>query len=132
MRYGACVPRLRNDLTCDTLVQAFNEELDSMYNDAQLPDEEAWTALTTDLQQTKQARNDLSKENAYVPRYLTWSSLTPSGPIQTTEAAVVRGRATERRVSQGNSPRLLIVQQMLTVVSRFRWGALLRAHGLIP
>lgn len=34
-----------------------------MYNDAQLPDEEAWTALTTDLLQTKQARNDLSKEN---------------------------------------------------------------------
>jgi protein ECT2 len=35
-----------------------------MYNDAQLPDDEAWTTLTTDLQQTKQARNDLSKENA--------------------------------------------------------------------
>ena len=35
-----------------------------MYNDVQLPGDEAWTALTTDLQQTKQARNDLSKENA--------------------------------------------------------------------
>lgn len=35
-----------------------------MYNDAQLPDDEAWAALSTDLQQTKQARNDLSKENA--------------------------------------------------------------------
>jgi hypothetical protein len=35
-----------------------------MYNDAQLPEDEARIALTTDLQQTKQARNDLSKENA--------------------------------------------------------------------
>ena len=52
-----------NDLTLAALIQAFNEELDSMYNDAQLPDDEAWTALTTDLQQAKQARNNLSKEN---------------------------------------------------------------------
>lgn len=52
-----------NDLTPAALIQAFNEELDSMYNDAQLPDDDAWTALTTDLQQAKQARNNLSKEN---------------------------------------------------------------------
>ena len=42
-----------------------------MYNNAQLPDDKAWTALTTDLQQSKQARNDLSKENALVPHRRT-------------------------------------------------------------
>jgi hypothetical protein len=37
-----------------------------MYNDIMLPDDEAWTAITTDLRQTKEARNALSKENSYV------------------------------------------------------------------
>jgi len=73
------------------MYEAFNEELDSMYTDAQLPDEEAWTALTTDLQQTKQTRNDLSKENAQLK-------------LQLSDA--------ERQKEE--------------------WGALLRAHGLIP
>jgi protein ECT2 len=35
-----------------------------MYNDAQLPEDEAWTALTTDLRETKEARNELSKDNS--------------------------------------------------------------------
>lgn len=35
-----------------------------MYNDAQLPDTEAWDALTRDLSHTKQERNDLSLENS--------------------------------------------------------------------
>lgn len=46
------------------LNQAFNEELDGMYNDVNLPDDEAWVALTTDLRTTKEARNTLSKENS--------------------------------------------------------------------
>lgn len=37
-----------------------------MYNDILLPDDEAWAAVTTDLRQTKEARNALSKENSYV------------------------------------------------------------------
>ena len=44
--------------------QAFNEELDGMYNDAHLPEDEAWTALSDDLRRTKEARNALSKENS--------------------------------------------------------------------
>lgn len=43
--------------------QAFNEELDGMFNDANLPEDEAWTAMTHDLRDTKEARNNLSREN---------------------------------------------------------------------
>jgi len=87
------VKNLLADVTAEKeiMYEAFNEELDSMYNDAQLPDEEAWTALTTDLQQAKQARNNLSKENTQLKLQLYES---------------------ERQKEE--------------------WGALLRAHGLIP
>jgi hypothetical protein len=44
--------------------QAFNEELDGMYNDANLPEDEAWTSMTQDLRKTKEARNALTKENS--------------------------------------------------------------------
>lgn len=37
-----------------------------MYNDVNLPDDEAWTAMVNDLRQTKEARNTLSKENSCV------------------------------------------------------------------
>ena len=48
------------------IFKAFNEELDGMFQDANLPDTEAWTAMTADLQKAKADRNQLSKENAYV------------------------------------------------------------------
>lgn len=48
----------------------FNEELDTMYNDAQLPDTEGWDALTRDLSHTKQERNVLSLENSKLKRRL--------------------------------------------------------------
>jgi hypothetical protein len=44
--------------------QAFNEELDGMYNDANLPEDEAWTSMAQDLRKTKEARNALTKENS--------------------------------------------------------------------
>jgi hypothetical protein len=44
--------------------QAFNEELDGMYNDINLPDDEAWVAMMEDLRTTKGDRNVLSKENS--------------------------------------------------------------------
>ena len=37
-----------------------------MFNDAHLPDTDAWAAMTRDLRQSKQSRNALSKENSYV------------------------------------------------------------------
>lgn len=44
--------------------KAFNEELDGMFNDANLPEEEAWVAMSRDLRQTKEARNNLARENS--------------------------------------------------------------------
>jgi protein ECT2 len=38
-----------------------------MFNDAHLPDTDAWGAMTRDLRQCKESRNALSKENSYVP-----------------------------------------------------------------
>ncbi len=35
-------------LTSVTTCQAFNEELDGMFNDANLPADEAWTAMTSE------------------------------------------------------------------------------------
>ena len=34
-----------------------------MYDDINLPDNEAWEAMTRDLRQAKADRNDLAKEN---------------------------------------------------------------------
>jgi hypothetical protein len=49
--------------------QAFNEELDGMFNDANLPETEAFTAMRRDLQLTKASRNELALENMYVLLY---------------------------------------------------------------
>jgi len=38
-----------------------------MFNDAHLPDTDAWVAMTQDLRQSKESRNALTKENSYVP-----------------------------------------------------------------
>lgn len=37
-----------------------------MFNDAGLPENEAWEVMTQDLRRTKEARNNLSRENTYV------------------------------------------------------------------
>ncbi|KAJ7228502.1 RhoGEF domain-containing protein [Mycena pura] len=54
----------------EIMYEAFNEELDSMYNDANLPDDEAWLSMSTDLRKTKEARNALMKENSQLKRRL--------------------------------------------------------------
>ncbi|KAF8917932.1 hypothetical protein CPB85DRAFT_1284072 [Mucidula mucida] len=68
---------LLNDVTAEKeiMFEAFNEELDGMYNDINLPDDEAWEAMTSDLQRTKEARNALSKENQYLKRQLAETTL---------------------------------------------------------
>lgn len=48
----------------DICVQAFNEELDGMFNDVNLPADQAWAAMTRDLRQTKESRNALNRENS--------------------------------------------------------------------
>lgn len=52
------------------MYEAFNEELDSMFKDVNLPDDEAWQAMSADLRRTKEARNTLSKENSQLKRKL--------------------------------------------------------------
>lgn len=44
--------------------QAFNDELDGMFNDANLPEGEAWAAMSKDLRKSKEDRNALARENA--------------------------------------------------------------------
>lgn len=71
-----------------------------MFNDAHLPDTDAWTALTRDLRQSKESRNALSKENSYV------STVDPEADVvraahtffQTTQATISRNRIGKGRV----------------------------------
>jgi hypothetical protein len=37
-----------------------------MFNDVNLPQDEAWKAMTADLRRTKEERNNLSNENSLV------------------------------------------------------------------
>ncbi|KII94880.1 hypothetical protein PLICRDRAFT_33706 [Plicaturopsis crispa FD-325 SS-3] len=66
------VKSLLTDATAEKeiMYDAFNEELDGMYNDAHLPEDEAWRAMTLDLRQTKEARNLLNRENSQLKRRL--------------------------------------------------------------
>ncbi|KAJ3859197.1 hypothetical protein EV359DRAFT_51220 [Lentinula novae-zelandiae] len=75
----------------EIMYEAFNEELDAMYNDVNLPEDEAWRAMTEDLRVTKEARNQLTQENCDLKQRLAEAELRQE-----------------------------------------EWGALLRAHGLIP
>lgn len=52
----------------EIMYEAFNEELDAMYKDANLPHDEAWQAMTKDLTSTKESRNALSHENSKLKR----------------------------------------------------------------
>ncbi|KXN89579.1 Rho guanine nucleotide exchange factor gef2 [Leucoagaricus sp. SymC.cos] len=66
------VRSLLDDATAEKeiMYEAFNEELDGMYNDASLPDDEAWRAMAKDLQETKEARNNFSRENSQMKRQI--------------------------------------------------------------
>lgn len=52
----------------EIMYEAFNEELDSMYNDANLPHDEAWVAMTNDLCKTKESKNAVTQENSQLKR----------------------------------------------------------------
>ncbi|KAF9464393.1 hypothetical protein BDZ94DRAFT_1161981 [Collybia nuda] len=59
----------------EIMYEAFNEELDGMYNDINLPDDEAWVAMSSDLRRTKEARNALTKENSQLKRKVAESEM---------------------------------------------------------
>ena len=70
-----------------------------MFNDAHLPDTDAWAAMTRDLRQSKESRNALSKENSYVSKINLGTQQGVSSFLsQTTQASVGRDRVRERRV----------------------------------
>ncbi|KAG8691085.1 hypothetical protein FRC11_006908 [Ceratobasidium sp. 423] len=66
------VKKLLADATAEKeiMYETFNEELDAMYADSSLRDDEALVAMADDLRKSKAARNDLSKENAQLKRKL--------------------------------------------------------------
>jgi protein ECT2 len=66
-----------------------------MYNDANLPEDEAWAAMSKDLRQTKESRNVLAKENSYVPLELTFHRIM----IETTY------RQLKRKLAESESQR---------------------------
>lgn len=66
----------------DLMYDAFNKELDCMYNDALLPKNEAWRALTRDLQSAKDSRNKLENENAKLKRELAEAKLMRDQSLQ--------------------------------------------------
>ncbi|KAH6915122.1 hypothetical protein BKA70DRAFT_566736 [Coprinopsis sp. MPI-PUGE-AT-0042] len=77
-RQTELVKELLADATAEKeiMYEAFNEELDAMYSDINLPDEEdALAALTKDLKVTKESRNQLSQENAQLKRRLAEAEL---------------------------------------------------------
>nr|XP_031862275.1 uncharacterized protein CI109_002240 [Kwoniella shandongensis]KAA5529347.1 hypothetical protein CI109_002240 [Kwoniella shandongensis] len=59
----------------DVIYEAFNTELDGMFNDAQLPETEAFQALRNNLQVTKADRNVLKLENTKLKRELEEANL---------------------------------------------------------
>ena len=63
MRYGTC-HSYRMTMLTQQLCQSFNEELDKMFNDVNLPADEAWEAMNSDLMKTKMERNNLAAENS--------------------------------------------------------------------
>jgi hypothetical protein len=71
-----------------------------MFNDAHLPETDAWAAMARDLRQSKESRNALSKENSYVPEINLSATRCELIPFlsQATQAAAGRARIREGRV----------------------------------
>ncbi|EJD36599.1 hypothetical protein AURDEDRAFT_154587 [Auricularia subglabra TFB-10046 SS5] len=71
------VKNLLSDVTeeKELMYEAFNKELDCMYEDTNLPATEAWQAMTRDLRAAKDARNTLEKENAKLKQQLAEAKL---------------------------------------------------------
>lgn len=55
----------------EIMYDAFNEELDHMFTNAQLPEDEAWEAMVKDLSETKADRHMLEHQKALLERKLT-------------------------------------------------------------
>ncbi|KAI9000706.1 hypothetical protein BD414DRAFT_10534 [Trametes punicea] len=69
-RQRELVKQLLEDNTAEVQViyESFNEELASMYNDAGLPEDEAWAAMTRDLKAAKRSEKAVQQENYHLKR----------------------------------------------------------------
>ncbi|KIM25909.1 hypothetical protein M408DRAFT_330906 [Serendipita vermifera MAFF 305830] len=65
VRQKDVLKQLLEDATAENeaLYSMFNQELESMFEEINLPEDQAWSALINDLQAAKKTRNQLSKEN---------------------------------------------------------------------
>jgi hypothetical protein len=100
-----------------------------MYNDANLPDDEAWVAMAQDLRETKEARNNLTKENSCVISFL-------SSTILLCPEIFDLYRQLKRKLAEVDLQReecviAFLFVCSLTYLSVHSWGDLLRLHGLI-
>jgi hypothetical protein len=106
-----------------------------MFNDAHLPDTDAWAAMTRDLRQSKESRNALTKENSYV-------SAIDSGRTRMRAHSFLR--QLKRRLAEIESEKEEYVPHVpfrghlgpsyhgaSYNIRLDRWGAILRRHGLI-
>lgn len=50
----------------DARPQYFNEELDGMFDAANLPDDDAWAAMTKKVKESQQGKMKAEQENSYV------------------------------------------------------------------
>ncbi|EJU06625.1 hypothetical protein DACRYDRAFT_103575 [Dacryopinax primogenitus] len=73
----AVLKKFLDDATTEKeiMYDAFNEELDGMFNDVSLPATEAWQAITKDLQKAKDSRNQLTMQNTKLQRELEETKL---------------------------------------------------------
>ncbi|EKM59750.1 uncharacterized protein PHACADRAFT_88401 [Phanerochaete carnosa HHB-10118-sp] len=62
---AAFLKQMFDDCTAekDALYDAFNEELEGMFNDASLSEDEAWAAMSRDIVEAKKARNETERQN---------------------------------------------------------------------
>ncbi|KAI0340771.1 hypothetical protein BDW22DRAFT_348171 [Trametopsis cervina] len=67
-RAQECVKELLGNATAemDAMYDAFNEELEKVFYEVQLPEDEAWDAVAADLHETKMVKQALEKENAHL------------------------------------------------------------------
>ena len=54
---------VRDSPRADRPLQYFNEELDNMFNEASLPDDDAWAAMTKRMTQAQQGKAKVEHEN---------------------------------------------------------------------
>ena len=96
-----------------------------MYNDANLPDDEAWVAMAQDLRETKEARNNLTKENSCV--LSSYNTLV----LNFNSYRQLKRKLAEVDLQREECVITFCLFVLLTYFPVHSWGELLRVNGLI-